>query len=203
MHTCSGCGRTSRHQKVNPEKHSLKCPDCGFEETVAFLPLFVITGGGGCGKSTIIKGLTGRVPSLVVEPDYFLRVRDMFETWDEFWSYVIFLCRALMQNGRPVVICGWVNPSQCDASEDIGYFSSVHYLVLSCDEKTQERRLRDRYPKLRPEPTTDEYVAMALNATQILTDEANQRENATILDTSTLTPEELLVETETWITSRL
>ena len=204
MHVCSACGRLSRHQKVNPEKSTLICPDCGSEDPIAFLPLFVITGGGGCGKSTVARGLRGRLPCLVVEPDYFLRIRETFDAWDGYWSYVILICRDLMKNGRPVVLPGWVNPSICEASEDIGYFSSVHYLVLSSDESTQERRLRDRGPKqLPPRPPTDELIAMALDATRILKDEANQRENATILDTTDLTPEEVLVQTESWITSRL
>ena len=203
MHTCSACGFLSLLQKINPEKSTLICPECGFEDAAVFLPLFVITGGAGCGKSTVAQGLTGRLPCLVFEPAYFLRARETFETWDVYWSYMILFSRTLMQNGRPVVLPGWVNPSMCEASPHIDYFSSVHYLVLSCDERTQEGRLRGRCQKFKQEPPTDQSIARALAGTRILKDEANQRENATILGTTDLAPNEVLVQAESWITSRL
>ena len=108
-----------------------------------------------------------------------------------------------MQNGKPVVLFGWVNPKQCEASEDIRYFSSVHYLALVSDKRTQEARIRGRYPKSRDEPPTEEFIGMALQATQILKDGAGKGTGVTVLDTTGMSVDDTLVETASWISARL
>ena len=168
------------------------------------LPLFVVTGGGGSGKSTVASGLRGRLDTcLVVEADLFYPIQESARSNDDYWSYMIFLCQELMQNGKPVVLFGWVNPRECEASEHIGYFSSVHYLALVSDKRTQEARIRGRYPTSREEPPTDEFIAMALQATQILKNEAGKRSGVTVLDTTGMSVDDTLVETASWISARL
>ena len=201
---CSNCGYSSRHQEIVAENSTVVCPSCKLENGVFRLPLFVVTGGGGSGKSTVACGLRGRLDTcLVLEADLFYPIQESTKSNDDYWSYLIFLCRELMQNGKPVVLFGWVNPRQCEASEDIGYFSSVHYLVLVSDKHTQEARIRGRYPTLREEPPTDEFIAMALQATQILRDEADERSRVTVLDTTGMSVDDTLAKTASWISARL
>ena len=69
MHTCPACGFLSMHQEINAEKSTLACPQCGAEAKAFFLPIFFITGGAGCGKSTAAMGLKSRLPCIVFEPD--------------------------------------------------------------------------------------------------------------------------------------
>ena len=158
----------------------------------------------GSGKSTVAGGLRGRLDTcLVVDADLFYPVQESARSNDDYWRYLIFLCRELMQNGKPVVLFGWVNPKQCEASEDIRYFSSVHYLALVSDKRTQEARIRGRYPKSRDEPPTEEFIGMALQATQILKDGAGKGTGVTVLDTTGMSVDDTLVETASWISARL
>ena len=109
----------------------------------------------------------------------------------------------LAQNGIPIVAFCWSNLSHCEASLDIGYFSAVHYLVLSPSAEVQEKRLRGRSPRLREKRDSEEFIAMSLAPTGILVSEAESLSNATVLDTSTLTVDQTVNEIHRWILERL
>ena len=60
---------------ADPGAHRLRCPRCGSESWLPALPLFVVTGASGTGKSTITGPLRTLLPGcLVVEADVILHV---------------------------------------------------------------------------------------------------------------------------------
>jgi len=89
--------------------------------------------------------LFGRLDEcLILQSDYLLRAKETFDTWDEYWHFLILQCMSLQRNGRPVVLEGWVNPSQIMNSHRIRFFSAVHILLLTCDADVQTARLESR-----------------------------------------------------------
>ena len=202
MHLCSHCGSATRMQQVIPEQSILICPKCHREDEFKCLPLFVVAGGGGSGKTSVSFRLTGHSDKyLVFDVDLIGPMKH--ESNEAACSYMIWMCRMLAQNGIPIVPFCWSNLSHCETSPDIGYFSAVHYLVLAPNAEVQEKRLRGRSPRLREEPDSEEFIAMSLAATEILVSEAESLSNATVLDTSTLTVDQTVNEVHRWILERL
>ena len=202
MHPCPHCDYALG--PLEPDRGTVVCPDCRKKYKIPWLPLFVITGGGGCGKTSVAEALVGRLDScLIVEADLFRPIRKTSDSKQAFWDYLIFLCLALSRNGRPAVLCGWVNPSQVQSSPRAKFFSAVHSLVLGCEASVQTARLGGRYPKHRKNPPTAEGIEEALSATRIMKEEAETYPNVTVLDTTTLTLDQTVSASERWILERL
>ncbi len=200
MSTCPHCNFGLERPDMKPDRGMIVCSECGESYCIPWLPFFVITGGGGCGKTTVAESLMGRLDSCVImEIDDYGLIRDGFDTNDDFFHYLIFLSRKLSRNGRPVVLCGWVDPSQILASSRLKFFSAVHILVLTCEADVQTARLKARNPI----PPTAEKIEMALRATQIMKKEAETYDNVTTLDTTYLIQEQTVSEAERWILERL
>ena len=205
MYFCTSCETEKPHGLPIPDRGGVAtCDDCGTENKIPWLPLFVVTGGGGCGKTTVGKGLLRKPnPFFVLEADYLLRARESFDSYDEYWDYVTFVSRQLTMNLRPVVLCGWVNPSQIEQSRSSIYFSAIHYLVVACDAATQATRLNGRYPRERQSPPTPQDVDKCVSATRYISEEASSRSNATVLDTTHQTRDQTISAAESWILDRL
>lgn len=197
MHYCDTCKAATTHSEPVPERSAALCAECGSENQIPYVPLLVITGGGGCGKTTVTQALLRKSnPYFVVEADYLLHGRGGYDTWEQYWNHVAIVCRTLGRNRQPLVLAGWAYPSQMEQFHSTQFFSAVHYLVLACDPETQKKRLEPRsYP--------DEQINGCIDATQNLSAEAHERENATILDTSHMTLEEVVAEVDRWILARL
>ena len=204
MYFCSNCKTETRHAEVVAERGTAICEDCGTENKLPWLPLFVITGGGGCGKTTVAQGLLRKPnPYFVLQSDYFGAVEKAFDSYDDFWAYMTLLSCQFTKNLKPVVLCGWVNPSQIEQAPCAAYFSAVHSLVLSCDATTQTERLKGRYPRERPSPPSPENIRLALLATRLMTEEARANPNVTVLDTTHLTRNQVVSAADRWILERL
>ena len=70
MKDCSRCGEwIGRPAAVVPADGSSAeavCPHCEYREPFAYLPLFVVTGANGTGKSAVCRPLRRRLPELAV-----------------------------------------------------------------------------------------------------------------------------------------
>lgn len=172
MNYCKTCNTGTPHRVAVPERSAAVCNEGGTENEITYVPLFVITGGGGCGKSTAaIELLRKSNPYFVIAAKYLGHGKGGFDTWEEYWNGVAIVCRTFGRNRLP--------------------------LVLVSDPETQRRRLEARAM------TTPDKVEFALGATVTMTAEAEERENATILDTSGMTPKQLGAAADRWILERL
>jgi len=201
MNFCTNCEGGRPHRK--PERGIAICEECGTENEVPWVPLLVITGGGGCGKTAVTQNLLRKEnPYVVIEADYLLGGRKAFDSWDSYWNYVAIVSRTLARNLRPIVLVGWVPPSLIEKTASSKYFSVVHFLVLTCDPEIQTERLKARYRFGDSEPPP-ESITNALNGTNHIVEEANSRPNATVLDTTNLTQYETTSMVDRWILERL
>jgi broad-specificity NMP kinase len=106
------------------------------------LPLFIVTGASGTGKTAIVEPLQRLLPEWPV-----------FETdilWDSGrdWHYVrqnwLRIAHRLAQTGRPTILCGTHLPEHLDRCDCRDFFRQIHYLILHCDDETLAARLRAR-----------------------------------------------------------
>ena len=91
MNVCFNCGLYRADKVIDPEGPYAICPECGHKHPFRQLPLLIVAGASGVGKSTVCRRLMGRVPEVVVlEADILWRdafnkpedaYRDFFERW--------------------------------------------------------------------------------------------------------------------------
>ncbi|MCM3132746.1 AAA family ATPase [Paenibacillus polysaccharolyticus] len=104
------------------------------------LPLFVITGASGTGKTTV----SSHVRKLLPEFDVF--DMDIIDNVDwqiakENWLRVAY---SISLSGRGTVLCGTMVPENIASSNYIERFDRILYINLHCDDATREVRLQAR-----------------------------------------------------------
>ncbi len=109
------------------------------------LPLFIITGTSGVGKSTICAELFKKEQVyIVMEGDLlwhqvYNTPEDDFREYRELWLNV---CKHISQIGLPVVLCGCAVPEQFENCFERRGFTNLYYLAVVCDEDVLESRMR-------------------------------------------------------------
>jgi ribose 1,5-bisphosphokinase PhnN len=146
---CWQCGRYRADKQVDPDGPAAVCPECGHRHLFRQLPLMLVSGASGAGKSTVCQALLGRLSgAILLDSDILLRpefdtpenqYRDFFETW-------LRTCKNIGQSGRPVVLfgAGAGVPGNLEPCIERRYFSDLHYLALTCDDEVLVQRLEAR-----------------------------------------------------------
>jgi broad-specificity NMP kinase len=149
LNVCARCGEYRADKIIDPAGPYAVCPDCGHEHAFLRLPLLVVGGASGAGKSAVCRRLIGTLSDVVLlDGDILWRdafntpednYRDFFETW-------LRLAKNISQSGRPVVLfnAGMAVPGNVEPCVERRYFSAVHYLALVCDDDLLAERLRQR-----------------------------------------------------------
>ena len=203
FNVCPNCGEYAA-DKIIEGGHAV-CPNCGFQHKFIRLPLFLLTGASGVGKTTTCLGLAARVKDFVVmESDILWRdefnkptndYRDYRETW-------LRVCKNISQAGKPVVLCGAAVPDQFERCVERRYFSTLHYLALICDDETLISRLKNR-PAWRGS-SSDEYIDEHIAFNRWLINNAPLTEPPmTLLNTAEITVNESVEAVEQWLRGHL
>jgi predicted kinase len=149
LNVCHQCGMYRADKLIDPTGPFAICPACGYKHQFQQLPLLIVSGASGAGKSTVCQHLLGRVTQAVLlDADILWRpefntpetnYQDFFETW-------LRVCKNISQSGRPVVLCGaGVGvPENLETRIERRYFSEIHYLALTCSDETLSKRLGQR-----------------------------------------------------------
>ena len=201
FNVCPNCGDYRADKVVVPE--GAICPNCNFRYEFIRLPLFILTGASGAGKSTVCLKLVGKIKDVVVmESDILWRsefdhpqtnYRDYRETW-------LRVCKNISQAGKPVVLSGVGEPTQFEQCIERRYFSELHYLALICDDQILASRLGNR-PTWRGSHK-DEFIQRQVAFNRWLLNNAPHTEPPmTLLDTSEITVDETSEKVERWIRS--
>lgn len=145
---CPACGDHRREKAVDGSTPAVVCPSCGHAEPFRRLPLLLIGGASGVGKSTVRRELLGRVTDATL-----LDVDGMWEApfgevlgRFDYNDFALRRCKLVAQNGRHVALFGAETglPAVVEASIEHRYFSTTHHLALVCDEDVLRERLYDR-----------------------------------------------------------
>lgn len=149
MNVCHQCGIYRADKLIEPSGPFAICPECGYKHPFRQLPLLIVSGASGAGKTTVCQHLSGKVTQAVLldsdilwrpefnTPDTNYRV--FFETW-------LRVCKNISQSGRPVVLfgAGMGVPRNIENCIERRYFSKVHYLALVCSAEALSQRLGQR-----------------------------------------------------------
>lgn len=203
FNVCPGCGEYSDDKQVITKDDCTfaTCEKCNYQHPFIRLPLLVITGASGTGKTTVAL----RLPALVKDcvcmesdilwQDVFNKPEEDFKTYRNLWLRV---AKNIAQNDRPVVLIGSATPGQFEKCAESRYFSNIYYLALVCNEAELVKRLKAR-PSWR-NSGTEETLRNMVNFNQWLIENATKtRPTMSVLDTSNLTVDETVSETKLWI----
>jgi hypothetical protein len=149
MNVCYQCGLYRADKEIDPSGPFAVCPECGYKHPFKRLPLLIVSGASGTGKSAVCQRLLGTIHGAVLlDSDILWRTeyntpgnnyRDFFELW-------LRICKNIAQSGRPVVLfgAGMGVPENIEPCIERRYFSQVHYLALVCADEVLAERLKDR-----------------------------------------------------------
>jgi hypothetical protein len=148
---CAACGDYNT-LRVDKHSQSARCLSCGHLEPMRIVPLFIVTGASGVGKTAVVGELRRLMPEW-----------EVFETdliWGADWQQVrnnwLRIAHSIAQSGRGTILCGTMLPEDVNRCDHRDRFSQVHYLNLHCDDATRDARLRAR-PGWRG--CTEEFIA--------------------------------------------
>ncbi|MEK5059210.1 MULTISPECIES: AAA family ATPase [unclassified Paenibacillus] len=107
------------------------------------LPLFIVTGASGSGKSYVIQDLRRIMPEFdIFDPDHL--VDFVGHDWEKIRNIWLRVARNIAESGRMTIICGTMMPWDIEKCADFSFFKHVYYLNLHCHDVTREKRLRER-----------------------------------------------------------
>ena len=205
FNVCHHCGLYRADKIIDPSGPYAICPECGHRHLFRQLPLFLVSGASGAGKSTVCNALIGSLHNLVIlDSDILWRpefnkpeenYRDFFETW-------LRVAKNISQAGRPVMLLGAGTgvPGNIEPCVERRYFSEIHYLALVCSDEVLAQRLKAR-PAWRGS-SEQAFIENHIHFNQWLKGQQTGTQPISLIDT-TYDPLETTVEqVKTWIRER-
>ncbi len=206
LNTCSNCGACRVDKVVDPAGPFAICPECGSKSPFRMLPLLMVSGASGVGKSSVCRILSRRSDQAVLmESDILWRpefdkpeekYRDYFEMW-------LRVCKNISQAGRPVVLfgAGMGVPENIEPCLERRYFSKVHYLALTCGPGVhRERFYQGKWRK----SMGPDFLESHIRFNQWFVENAHRVTPAIdLIDTTDLSVEETSARVADWIHDRL
>ena len=186
---CQICGAYRVDKIIDRDGPYAICPECGHKHLFRYLPLFVVGGASGTGKSTVCNQMVGQVSELVLlDSDILWRgefnqpennYRGFFDTW-------LRMCKNINQSGRPCLLfgAGFGVPENLENCLERRYFSDIAYLSLVCTPEILSERLEKR-PAWR-KATSPDFIREQLDFNQWFIDYHKKGEGPPIkiIDTS-------------------
>lgn len=205
FNVCPQCGEYSVEKTIDASGPFAICPYCGYAHPFLQLPLFLITGPSGAGKTTICLELVPLLRECVIlESDILWGAvpatpENNYRDYRNLWLRV---AKNVGQSGRPVVLCGTAIPEQFEVCPERRYFSTLHYLAMVCDDQLLEERLKQR-PAWR-HPGSTESIETMIRFNQWLKEHApTTHPPMTLFDTSHQSILETVRDVARWIQLRL
>jgi hypothetical protein len=138
---CMTCGPDAVLER--DEGAVLRCPSCGDQQAVPALPLYLVTGASGTGKTTITGPLRHSLPGCeVFDTDVILQTAAL--GWDTFGNTWLRLAHAIALGGRVTVLCGSMLPGNLEALPARKLIGPIRSCTLDCPDAILAARLRDR-----------------------------------------------------------
>ena len=202
---CENCGRYIPDADIDPDGPYIVCDYCGFKLPFRRLPLFIIIGASGTGKTTLCVKIAAmdEKPDLVYLDSDMLLMKGLADAgWDRYRNTWLWVCFNIAQSGRPVALFGSAMPSDFENAPRRKYFSTIHYLALTCDSETMRDRLSQR-PEWR-QSSKPEFIEKHVEWNQRFIDNAATAVPPySILDTTGKTLQDTIMDFFKWIGSCL
>ena len=158
INVCGKCGIYRADKIIDVDKNLVICPECLLETNYDFLPLYIVCGASGTGKSTVSNYLTKINKNYVfLDMDilltkYIEKITDDYNDFIETW---LRLAKNISQNNIPVVLFGaGCIPENFKNSIEKRFFRKLHYFGFVCSNEIIEKRLIER-PKWRKSSNVD------------------------------------------------
>jgi hypothetical protein len=179
---------------VNKQAQSIRCPQCGYVAASRILPLCIVTGASGVGKTAVVRELHRLLPEWDVFETDILHGAD----WQQVKCNWLRIAYAIAQSGRYTLLCGTLLPEQVDQCDHRPLFSRVYYLNLHCDDATRAARLRAR-PAWRG--CDEAFIAQHQQFAQWLLDHAATAFDSPMptIDTTHQTPRQVAEQICAWV----
>lgn len=162
------------------------------------LPLYIVTGASGVGKTTLCEELFRRETEyIVMESDLLWEERyntpeNNYAPYRSLWMRV---CANISQIGKPVVLCGCALPEQFEFRPERELFSEIRYLAVVCKEECLLKRMREGRGI-----QEESWIESSLAFNRWLQEHAEETNPPiNLLDTTCLTPKEAAERAEKWI----
>ncbi len=199
---CPACGIYDEAKTIDHTGSHAICPHCQYPHPFVHLPLYVVTGASGVGKTTVCLHMPTRTRDYVfLESDIFWQ--PVFNTpesdYAPFQNYCLRAAKNIAQAGRPVVLYGSVVPLQYARAPQRRYFTTLHYLALVCEKSRLVERLKAR-PAWRDSASTG-FITRMVTFNQWFVDHVAEYPDMTLLDTTALALEDTLIAVENWLQS--
>jgi adenylylsulfate kinase-like enzyme/predicted RNA-binding Zn-ribbon protein involved in translation (DUF1610 family) len=149
INICPQCGQCRDDKAIDVQGQRVICPECGHEHPFRIMPLFIIGGLSGAGKTTVMLELLSRELPVVLldgDPLWFLSFGSRMEDYPDFHETWLRIAKNVSQAGRPcaLISAGSVIPHTVESRVERRYFSVVHYLAFVADDQTLRQRLLQR-----------------------------------------------------------
>ena len=141
---CANCGNHEWDKEV--QDNMIRCPKCGHQWEFIKLPLFILTGCSGVGKTTTAMEIMRRkVDFVVLDADMFynLMPHETDEDSYDLIEQIEALSRNIMQSGKPVL---WTKAGNLDKIYDTynsRFFQNIYCLALVCEEEQLRSRMQE------------------------------------------------------------
>lgn len=139
---CPRCGNYDWDKAV--EGNKITCPKCGHGWDFLKLPLFIVTGASGVGKTTTVQALQAVARDFVcLDADFFYNLMP-HETEGDYMAQTEqaqALSRDIMQCGKPTVWARAGNIDMLAKTYGARFFSAIYVLALVCPAEELRRRM--------------------------------------------------------------
>ncbi len=205
FNVCPQCGQYSDEKVIDPQGPFAVCPFCHQPHRFVQLPLFVVTGASGAGKTTLGLTLAQTFDRCVTMDSDMLWGAVPWSRGDDHRGYHntwLRVAKNIGQAGRPVVLLATSLPEHFEHCPERRYFAQTHYLGVICDDGILAERLRSR-PSWRGSDAPA-VVADMLHFNSYLRANASAiAPPLSLLDTTAVTVQESTRATIEWIGARL
>lgn len=189
FNACPQCGEYTDTKEIVGSPSRAICLVCRHEHRFLSLPLFIVTGASGAGKTTAALELTSHTQDFVILDqdilwcDAFNKPDDNFQLFRNTWLRLI---KNIHQAGKSVVLFGSSIPEQFEGCVERRYMDSIHYLALVCEPTELKKRLLER-PKWRNSASAENLERMVEFNHWLKENASKTQPNMVLLDTSMMT----------------
>lgn len=199
---CPNCGNCEWDKEVVTEQRTIiRCPKCKHEWKSTGLPLFILTGCSGVGKTTTAMQLLQKKTNFIVlDADYFQFMPSAtMEDWESHVERMEEISADIMQAGLPVLwsMAGCLDRLHSTYNER--FFRNIYCLALVCEPEELKRRMTEGRGI-----TSEEWLKSSREYNQYFLEHDTIGDiSFTCFDMTTKTPSEVADYVNDWVEEKL